>query len=287
MRVRNEFGVFRFQKHQNDLEKYGLSGQVKCITTKKYNNNKFVEGEYDWKHIMEFNEIGNVIEEKEITPSRCKQKIHRRIYRYNGKNFKTERIEIFADGAKVVESYQYDAYGNLREVHYSEQEADLERGQEFFEPELMDIAEIDREVLHYEDQNRVVEIDAYVGSKLGRKTLIAYNDKTLETMESQYQLGTSPALYRQYYFIYNDRGYKIYDELLDGQGAVVIYSKYKYNKHGDMVYSYSNDIPEAIESTKVFEYQYDYDKKQNWLRRYLLKEGSLVMDGSREISYYG
>lgn len=61
-------------------------------------------------------------------------------------------------------------------------------------------------------------------------------------------------LYWQYYFIYNDRGYKIYDELLDGQGVVVIYSKYKYNKYGDMVYSYLNDIFEVIESIKVFEY---------------------------------
>ncbi len=212
-------------------------------------------------------------------------------YRYDEQNLIQEKTEKFRDGTLMTEKYLYDDHGNLIQISYAVQENDANGFDEHpIEKSVSDfienagVEEIDHELLKYGTQNRVMQIDAYCGNQLCFKTVFQYDDDTNEITETQYRPGGKNLLFRNEQARYNDHGYKVYHEVGNAKGEVVLCTGYTYNTRGDLIEQYSKDFREQRAVKKVFEYR--YDERDNWYLRWLKIDGVGVMECRREVVYY-
>lgn len=215
----------------------------------------------------------------------------------------SERIYVFDEHMRIIEEefcmmdflslykYEYDSDGKLiRRTNFE----DLDRKYEYDNQgnqtqELMFDSEglMGRWTYKYDNNGNRIERTGYLGESFVERWIIEYDDdnkRVLEYMVSEEPDNTPTTMRIEYKYDTQDKLVKTITTDPDPKDSAEAVNNYQYNEKGDKTKHYSmNGFQSSREVTKT--YQYDYDMKNNWIKRIEFENGIPQVITIREIEY--
>jgi len=215
----------------------------------------------------------------------------------------SERIYVFDEHMRIMEEkfcmldflssykYEYDSDGKLiRRTDFE----NLDRKYEYDNQgnqtrELMFDSEglMGSWTYKYDHNGNRIERNGYLGESFVERWIIEYdggNRKVLEYMVSEEPDNTPTTERIEYEYDTKDKLVKTVSTDPDRKDRAVAVNTYHYNDQGDKTKHYSmNGFHNSREVTKT--YQYEYDKKNNWIKRIEFENGIPHVITIRVIEY--
>jgi hypothetical protein len=273
---------------KNDLSKMHLKGNIKLLTESKYGAidqfGKSIKGDLLRKELICFNELGNIIEEKNHWTSDNFESKSTKEYDDKGILIEVKCYKLY-ESLYIFESksvYLYDIKGRMIEYRcyhpsnskYEEDTCDLLSSAVYFEYDLKgnmikeknQYFQIENEYVYDENGNLITVMsrnwDEYTDSMLYRKNSFTYDDKGNNIEQVEYN--TDGRISRKQIIKYDDGGIVIEHETYMGNGFPIHrlgQTIHKYDSKGNK--TEENHFTEMISYQDI--YTYDYDDKGNWI----------------------
>ncbi len=230
-------------------------------------------GTSDWETMKLIGEVKSINEIKYYRftePDSPKNKIANRIqivFNENGfllekSNFGSENILIYSEG------YEYDDNGKLIKIS---------------------MTNIDRQCMGYKecklDENGllIAQIDKNCDNEIRSNVEMKYNAAG-KVSEIAYLSVDKKDLLMKLTYLYDDKDNLIESTFFEVTNAVETKTKYTYEEHG--LESTRESFNSAGKVTESLQFEYEFDKNSNWIKRKISQAGVLKFVIEREIVYY-
>lgn len=285
------------KKENNDLSEFNLKGKVKSVREFTYENIDNLEdiqkNKPSGKFVVFYNIKGNLT--KRYSYHSDGRLVVNNIYKYDNEGFLIERIIFTLGEMDFRYTFKYDEKGNKIEMTCYNSDGSLN----------------DKTTYKYDIKDNQVEIIMYNSNeKLEEKSEYTYNDKDIKmdgklelfkpdgsldfsTIYNYDEKGNKIELYsyesnRNFRnndtFKYDDKGNLIEFISLYPNGNVYSKDTYKYDEKGNQIekitFNSNSEIKENI-TTK-----YDYDENENWVKKNVYSNKTLLYIKERKIEYY-
>ncbi len=141
----------------------------------------------------------------------------------------------------------------------------------------------------YDENGNRIKRTGYLEESFVERWIMEYdedNKKVLEYMVSEEPDNTPTTFYIKYKYDDQNRLIEVIETKPDSKDNRQFINKYQYNDKGDVIYHYSkNDFhfKGSREVTKT--YQYEYDQKNNWIKRVEFENKTPTIITIREMKY--
>jgi len=254
--------------HYNDL---GLWTELEEINLKK---------EYSRKIIAEYDDLGNLIEEKTYTRGSCEQI---RTFKYDVRNKIIENKWFLNGELQSSVTYKYDNRGNLIESDGGN--TDLETNKYNSNNKLIEKKEFSNGELlstvtyKYDERDNIIEetsIEPITGNFFTSRTSKYDNrNKQVESSWCKRHFGGTTCGKTTYKYdiignIIEEKGFM--------DGVLTSYDSYKYDNRGNLIEENSNDYKHGINFVSTFK----YDDNDNWIESKIFHS----LDGKGKLEVY-
>jgi len=245
----------------NDLIKENLKGKAKKVISYYYNepihNSEKVEnGELTNTYIKTYNEIGNELLFDDGT--------YQSISKYDKNGFKISyHLE---DATRIYQSVKIinDSTGHRA----SETVYDARK-------------EIIAKRIYKQNENKIEMIEFSASGIEKSKKISKYNQYLNKIEEEKYDKGGDKLL--SVIFRYDKNQLLVYESQFNFK-PIVIYSEttYRYNDNKDIIYK------KIVTGRNIvaYKYYYEYDRKQNWIKKIKYENDNAIQIQEREIKYF-
>lgn len=211
-------------------------------------------------------------------------------YNEKGNLIEVSEYDPISGSLRWKTKYVYDDTGKQIEKNWYDSDGDLESKTKFL----------------YDEKGNLIETDFYESDgSFDGKIMYTYDEKGNEIERKDYMSGGS--LYSKVKSIYDDNGNKIKSSQYQSDGSLDVHEKYVYDKNGNRIeVSWSgqnlngkmkiayDDKGNPIEwsnhdsegNSEEGKYTYQYDKKGNWTKMVIYKNGVYENIIEREYTYY-
>jgi|ERR1035437_912855 YD repeat-containing protein len=261
---------------KNDLTKDKIKGQVLSITETEYEAidrfGKIEKGRLISKSITKYDNYGNELENNIYNEK--SELTNKTIYKYNESDKKIEEHDI--DYKTVKESnqssfkfFKYDNKGNL-----------IQDSTVFSFPSELGSKFI-RTTYTFDNNGNEIEQIGYSGMDLYDKRINKYDDNN-NLIENAYYVGDSLQL--KVFSKYDSNGNEIENNVYNSDGIRLLHkTNFKYDDKGNI--REQNGYNEAGQLSEKVNFKYEFDKKNNWVKR-IASDGKTAMTiVEREIEY--
>ena len=258
-------------------DKFGAKGQLLSEYTCKFDSNE------------------NLLESKNTRKNKVE---HKEAYKYDDKGHVTENI-LYKGGDSLYEkdSYKYDDKGLVIEKDVDEFFPVKKTTKHFYElnangdkvKENVFVIGKSVGILHswkYDGNSNMVEQDDYsLDGRITAKILQKYDAQGNMTEYGTYNSDGSLSAKRT--DTYNMKGYKTEEDWYRGDGQKTRYYTYGYDDKGNQTqYKQYNVYKDDTQMEVADTYLFEYDKKDNWVKKTDLKIDGTITVTEREIMYY-
>ena len=285
------------KKEKSDLEKEGLSGEVKSVRQIIYDavleDGKIVKGYVrdggldDYKRVYDAN--GNKIEETIFVD---KDEIQERYtYTYNAFNQITESTNY--DGAgrlKTKTSFGYNKNQDLVKIYEVGSDGNQNTSTVFNYDNGKRTEELVYDytnqleyklVFTYKDGKKAEEARYDHNNEIVEKTFYTYDTKGNLVEEKKYE---GEELLDKLVYAYDSKGRKTLYERYEGDGTLGFKSTYEYDEKGNLIKEQYYTTPDTPDFSTG--YTYTYDEKGNWITKIEFEDDEAISINEREITYY-
>lgn len=220
-------------------------------------------------------------------------------YTFNEKGYKTEKCRYTPEGKlQSKKTYTYDERGRLAEKTTEHKEGSIRHEYFYEDGNLVKMLEYDTKGAFsikyrygYDEKGRNVEENTYKadGSHMGKK--VYRYDRDGRRDEERTYLNDSESIYIQKSMKYNVRHHLVEEQVThveekrhETNRSLISKVNYKYNDDGIKTEKKVFDPEKKIEN--LYTYSYTFDKKGNWIKKNIVKDGTPTLIMEREISYF-
>jgi len=273
--------VMGCSENKNDLIKQNLKGEVKSITENTYfaiekfgeitkgdKSNEFYELDNNFKL---FNDLGNLIEQKNVW-KRGNIK-----YKYDSNNnlIEEKSFKNYDRSSSELITYEYNLKNHLIEKN----EFEIIEGK----------TKLDRKSKYINDESGNPTLTSvYYSDGLLR---FKYTDEYINgKIRKENRFGKDGELTSKYIYSYDNNGNIIKEikySINNSISFVFETNIYKYNDKKDVIENISSTLNILLKNeTNKFNYVYSYDKKNNFIKKIIFKDGTPTKIIERVIEYY-